>query len=211
MPRSARVFISGVLAVGVTLSLFYLMYYLVSNTGQNLGERTRAPQIQFRQVQIEDEIQEKERRKPEEPPPPEEEPPPPEMEIENVNQPVSPLPDLQTPNLDVPFSGQGVYLGGMRSGEGAQEGDLIPLVRIQPQYPRRAALAGIEGWVRVEFTITETGAVADPEVIDSKPPRIFDREAIRAILKWKFKPRVVNGQAVPMRATQTIDFNLDGA
>lgn len=211
MPRSARVFISGVLAVGVTLSLFYLMYYLVSNTGQNLGERTRAPQIQFRQVQIEDEIQEKERQKPEEPPPPEEEPPPPEMEIENVNQPVSPLPDLQTPNLDVPFSGQGVYLGGMRAGEGAQEGDLIPLVRIQPQYPRRAALAGIEGWVRVEFTITETGAVADPQVIDSKPPRIFDREAIRAILKWKFKPRVVNGQAVPMRATQTIDFNLDGA
>lgn len=211
MPRSLRVLISGALAVGVTLSLFYLMNYLVSNTGQNLGDRTQAPQIQFRQVQLEDEVQQKERQKPEEPPPPEEEPPPPEMEIENVNQPVSPLPDLQTPNLDVPFSGQGAFLGGMRTGEGAQEGDLIPLVRIQPQYPRRAALAGIEGWVKVEFTITETGSVADPKVIDSKPPRIFDREAIRAILKWKFKPRVVNGQAVPMRATQTIDFNLDGA
>lgn len=211
MPRSARVIISAVLAVGVTLSLFYLMHYLVSNTNQNLDKDAGVVDIQFRSVKLEEEIQQKDRRKPEEPPPPKEPPPPPKMQVENVNQPVSPLPDLQTPNLDVPFSGSGVFLGGMRTGEGAQEGQLIPLVRIQPQYPRRAALAGIEGWVKVGFTITATGSVTDPEVIDSKPPRIFDREAIRAILKWKFKPRVVNGQPVPMRATQTIDFSLDGA
>lgn len=211
MPRSARVIISAVLAVGVTLSLFYLMHYLVSNTNQNLGNRGRTVDISFREVKLEDEIQQKDRRKPEEPPPPKEPPPPPEMQVEDVTQPVSPLPDLQTPNLDVPFSGSGAFLGGLRTGEGAQEGDLIPLVRIQPQYPRRAALAGIEGWVQVQFTITATGSVTDPKVIDSKPPRIFDREAIRAILKWKFKPRVVNGQPVPMRATQTIDFSLDGA
>lgn len=211
MPRSVRVFVSAVLAVGVTLSLFYLMHYLVSNTSQNLDRGSGIVDIQFREVKLEDEIQQKDRRKPEEPPPPKEPPPPPEMQVEDVDQPVSPLPDLNAPRLDVPFSGSGAFLGGLRAGEGAQEGDLIPLVRIQPQYPRRAALAGIEGWVKVQFTITETGSVADPKVIDSKPPRIFDREAIRAILKWKFKPRVVNGQPVPMRATQTIDFSLDGA
>lgn len=211
MPRAARVVISAMLAVGVTLSLFYLMHYLVSNTNQNLNEGAGTVDIVFREVKLEEQLQEKDRRKPEEPPPPKEPPPPPKMQVENVNQPVSPLPDLQTPNLDVPFSGSGVFLGGLRAGEGMQEGQLIPLVRIQPQYPRRAALAGIEGWVKVEFTITATGGVTDPEVVDSKPPRIFDREAIRAILKWKFKPRVVNGQPVPMRATQTIQFNLDGA
>jgi protein TonB len=48
-------------------------------------------------------------------------------------------------------------------------------------------------------------------VIDSQPPRVFDREAIRAILRWKFKPRVVDGQAVERQATQTIDFTLDDA
>lgn len=211
MPRALRVVVSAVLAVGVTLSLFYLMHYLVSNTNQNLDRGQGVVDITFRDVKLEEEIQQKDRRKPEEPPPPKEPPPPPKMQVENVNQPVSPLPDLQTPQLDVPFSGSGVFLGGLRAGEGMQDGQLIPLVRIQPQYPRRAALAGIEGWVKVEFTITETGAVTDPNVVDSKPPRIFDREAIRAILKWKFKPRVVNGQAVPMRATQTIDFSLDGA
>jgi protein TonB len=46
-------------------------------------------------------------------------------------------------------------------------------------------------------------------VVDSDPPRIFNREAIRAILKWKFKPRVVEGVAVERRATQLIEFNLD--
>jgi protein TonB len=75
-------------------------------------------------------------------------------------------------------------------------------------YPRRAAIAKIEGYVTVEFTITETGSVADPSVVDAKPPRVFDREAIRAILKWKFKPRIVDGQPVARRATQTLDFKL---
>lgn len=211
MPRAVRILVSVIAAVCVTLALFYLMHYLVYSGDRLTPRDTSTVSIDFRQVQLEDELQTKDRRRPEEPPPPDEPPPPPEMEVEKMDQPLSPLPDLQAPRLDVPFSGSGPFLGGLRAGTGAQEGDLIPLVRIQPQYPRRAALAGIEGWVQVEFTITETGSVTDPRVIDAKPPRIFNQEAIRAILKWKFKPRVVNGQAVPMRATQTIDFTLDGA
>ena len=46
-------------------------------------------------------------------------------------------------------------------------------------------------------------------MIEAQPPRVFNREAIRAILKWKFKPRVVDGIAVERRATQVIDFTLD--
>jgi len=63
----------------------------------------------------------------------------------------------------------------------------------------------------VEFTITAIGTVQDPRVIDAEPARIFNREAIRAILKWKFKPRIVDGVAVDRRATQIIEFNLDDA
>jgi protein TonB len=76
-------------------------------------------------------------------------------------------------------------------------------------YPRDAAMNGTEGWVKVEFTITEVGTVKDPRVIEAEPPRIFNREAIRAILKWKFKPRVIDGVAIERRATQVIDFTLD--
>ena len=99
-------------------------------------------------------------------------------------------------------------LGNVGIDRGA-EGDVVPLVRINPQYPRDAQMNMIEGYVTIEFTITETGSVRDPQVIDSKPPRVFDREAIRAILRWKFKPRVIDGTAVSRRAVQTIDFNLD--
>jgi len=80
---------------------------------------------------------------------------------------------------------------------------------IRPMYPQDAVMRGIEGWVKVEFTITDTGLVRDPRVVEAQPPRIFNREALRAILKWKFKPRIVGGVPVESRASQVIDFTLD--
>jgi len=161
-------------------------------------------------VEIDDQLQVKERKIPKKPPPPKEPPPPPKMNVQNVERVQTPMPNMNMPNLDIPMSGTGPFLGAMASMDQAAEGDVIPLVRIQPQYPRRAAIAKIEGYVTVEFTITSTGRVTDPSVVDSTPPRVFDREAIRAILKWKFKPRIVDGQAIERRATQTLDFKLAG-
>jgi protein TonB len=102
-----------------------------------------------------------------------------------------------------------MFIGSFGQVDKTEEGDIIPIVVIRPMYPRDAALRGIEGWVKVEFTITEVGTVKDPSVLDADPPRIFNREALRAILKWKFKPRIVDGVAVERRATQIIDFSLD--
>jgi len=102
-----------------------------------------------------------------------------------------------------------MFLGNFQQVDQTAEGDIIPVVVIRPMYPREAALNGVEGWVKIEFTITEVGTVKNPRVIDSQPARIFNREAIRAILKWKFKPRVVDGIAVERRAMQIIDFTLD--
>jgi len=105
----------------------------------------------------------------------------------------------------------GPFMGGMGSGSGVAQGDgeLIPLVKIAPRYPRKAAMNKKEGWVKVEFTVTELGTVADVKVVDAKPRRLFDRAAKKAILKWKFKPRIVDGKAVPRRAVQTIEFKLE--
>ena len=102
-----------------------------------------------------------------------------------------------------------MFIGNFATVDKTEEGDIIPLVVIRPMYPRDAAMKGITGWVKVEFTITEVGTVKDPRVIDAEPPRIFNREALRAILKWKFKPRVVDGIAVERPASQVIDFNLE--
>ena len=45
-------------------------------------------------------------------------------------------------------------------------------------------------------------------LIDSEPPGVFDRAAIQAVYKWKFKPRIQDGKAVPVRAEQTVNFKL---
>jgi TonB family protein len=85
----------------------------------------------------------------------------------------------------------------------------LPLVRIPPDYPPEALRGGVEGWVRLQFTITATGSVRDPVVIASNPPGVFDAAALRAILRWRFNPRIVNGAAVERSGAQTeIRFEL---
>lgn len=204
-----RLIVAAILAVGVTFGLFVFMYELISSGGDNRGELEAIAGIHFGPVEIPDEIMTKSRRKPKKPPPPKDPPPPPKLQISKVEQ-VQNMPQMDMPNLDVPMvGGEGMFLGNFQQVDRTAEGDIIPVVVIRPMYPRDAAIGGIEGWVQVEFTITAVGTVKDPRVVDADPPRMFNREAIRAILKWKFKPRVVDGVAVDRRATQIIDFTLD--
>ncbi len=85
---------------------------------------------------------------------------------------------------------------------------LIPIVSIIPNYPERAAENKIEGYVKLEFTITKKGSVKDVIVVDSRPNELFNREATRALLRFKYIPKVVNGNVVSQRATQIIEFKL---
>jgi protein TonB len=62
--------------------------------------------------------------------------------------------------------------------------------------------------VEIEFTIEPDGTVSDPKIVASNPRRIFDRNAIRAIYRWKFKPRIVDGKPIARRATQRLEFNI---
>ena len=82
------------------------------------------------------------------------------------------------------------------------------MVRINPQYPRNELIAGVEGWVKVKFTVEADGSVSSPKIMESKPPRVFDTAALRAIKNWKFKPKVVNGVAVTQNGTQVIEFKI---
>lgn len=202
--------ISALLAVGVTFGLFLFMFKLISSGGNNNDELEAIAGIHFGPVDIPDDVMIKNRRIPRKPPPPKNPPPPPKMQVSKMEQTMQNMPALDLPDLDVPVSGgEGMYLGNFATVDRTEEGDIIPIVVIRPMYPRDAAMKGQEGWVKVEFTITSIGTVKNPRVIDSKPPRVFNREAIRAILKWKFKPRVVDGVAVERMATQIIDFSLD--
>jgi TonB family protein len=86
---------------------------------------------------------------------------------------------------------------------------VVPLFRVPPKYPARAAGQHIEGWVKVEFTIQTDGSVDNAVVVSSEPEAIFDDAALTAISQWKFKEKMVNGIAVPQRAVQRLQFKLE--
>jgi TonB family protein len=86
---------------------------------------------------------------------------------------------------------------------------IMPLIKVNPIYPNRAVSHGIEGWVRIEFTIQADGSVTDAVVVKAMPEDVFDDAALTAINQWQFKPKMVNGVAVPQRAGQQLQFKLD--
>jgi TonB family protein len=87
--------------------------------------------------------------------------------------------------------------------------DIVKIVGIPPEYPVRELTQGIEGWVRVQFTITAAGSVKDAVVVASEPEGRFDEAALTAIARWRYNPRVVEGEAVERVGVQTlIEFEI---
>jgi len=77
-------------------------------------------------------------------------------------------------------------------------------------FPPRAQSRGQEGWVLLEFTVTETGAVVDPVVIEAQPPGVFDEAAKKAAVRFKYKPRIVDGKGVRVPKVQhLITFKIE--
>ena len=110
--------------------------------------------------------------------------------------------DIKFPDIKTPVDLKGAMLKGSNSV--ASNSALIPLVRIAPRYPREALLSGKTGFVTIKLTVDEDGKVIDAVISESRPPRVFDRAAIQAVLRWKFKPRVVGGVAVQQVGSTTI-------
>ncbi|MCF6288156.1 MAG: energy transducer TonB [Proteobacteria bacterium] len=205
-----RTFISALPSVAITFFLFIGMYYLVNMSNHDKPSDDDQIFIDFSPVKIDEEINQKKRRIPKKPPPPKEPPPPPKLNVQQNTKMVHNMPMPNIPPLDLGVGGDGPFLGAMGAGvDMGKDGGIIPIVKIAANYPRKALIAKIEGWVEVEFTITEIGTVVGPKVIASKPARIFNREALRAILKYKFKPKIVDGVAMTQVATQKIEFNLE--
>lgn len=91
----------------------------------------------------------------------------------------------------------------------ASDADVIPLNEVLPVYPDSARRRGIEGYVQLAFTITAEGRVENVRVLESSPARVFDREARRAALRWRFAPRTENGQLVAREAVKKLEFRLE--
>jgi len=87
---------------------------------------------------------------------------------------------------------------------GGSDRDVVPLVRIEPEYPARALQRGIAGWVLLRFTITPIGTVKDAVVIDASPKKVFDDAAVAAVSRWKYNPKIEEGVAVERRGVQIL-------
>jgi protein TonB len=93
---------------------------------------------------------------------------------------------------------------------GGSDRDIMPLVRINPDYPPRAQSRGIEGWVLIQFTITAAGTVRDAKVIDASPKGYFEDAALKAIARWRYNPKVQEGVAVERVGVRVrLSFNME--
>ena len=188
--------ISMGMAGGITLGLFYFMQFLIA-TGEAFDERISVvkivdatmPDIELEVIEeidkpepIEELVQDQ-----------------PEVQERQTNLDAGPALNIERQSIEIDT---GLELS--NASISATDGDYLPLVAIAPQYPTRAAQRGIQGWCLVSFTVDGLGNVVEETiaVVDAEPPNIFDRSSIRAATRFKFQPRVVDGQGVEVSGVQ---------
>ena len=133
--------------------------------------------------------------KPEKPPEPEQQPPDmPQPELDQLNT---------SDTVNISFSRTGIELDPTRGNFSIVDGDYLPIVKVAPIYPRRAQTRGLEGYCLLEFTVTRTGTVRDARAIECTSS-LFQRASVNAAAKFKYKPRVVDGQEIEVPGVQHI-------
>ena len=203
MSATMRAGIALPVAIIVTLFLFWLMPFLISTGNQALQENTKSASIEFSRIQRDESVKTKQREKPDRPDKVEAPPPPPSAAASASPDAVNMI-GMQAPNM-----GKDLSLA-RNNLEAPSDGEAIPLVRVPPQYPERAASRGIEGWVQLGFTVNETGGCEEIKVIAADPPEIFDKAAIRALERWRYKPKIDDGRPVKQYNQQVvITFDLE--
>jgi protein TonB len=185
----------------VTFGVLFLMQYMIASGQNALDDNERFRMVEFVRVERE-EVVEKKKEKPDKPPEPEVQPDMPEPQINNSNSSVKIA--MIAPQVTM-MSGT---MGSLNFG--VSDGEYLPIVKVAPIYPQRAAARGLEGEVVVEFTVTTDGSTKDVIVIETTST-LFDRVAIESALKYKYKPRIIDGTPVESTGVRTrIVFKLEG-
>lgn len=197
-----RLTVSGLAAVVVTFCLYWLMAELIAAGREALTDAPKGKMIDFVRLKREQNL-EIERPKPEKPDKPEAPPPDAPIPQNQIDAPSSNMVAIGPMTVDSSLTGEGFRLS-------ASDGEYLPIVKVEPVYPSRALSRGQEGWVLLSFTVTETGSVIDPVVIEAEPPGVFDGAAQRAVLRFKYRPRVENGMPISVPNVQhLITFKID--
>ena len=192
----ARLAIGIILGLAVTAALFWTMQYLIETADRELNEGTSGNLVDFVRLKRDESIQRRQ-LKPKKPPPPDAPPPqPPTPQLDNLNPNAEKIAISAAPvETDIEMT------GGFSLGVG--EGDYLPIVKVAPIYPQRALSRGVEGYCVVQYTVTRQGTIRDPFVVEDQcTSSLFHRASVQAALKFKYKPRVIDGQAVEVPGVQ---------
>ena len=201
-----KIIASAGLAFLTVLVLFYIMSALISNTPDINKQAKQTSLIEFIRVKPRTFLDEKKRKLPEKKPK-EMKPPKMKMLSSALSKPQKMNQQMNLPDIKSILKSGGPAVGGLGMAMGSE---VTPLIRIEPQYPRKAAMQGIEGWVILQFNLTPAGSVSDVQVLSARPPRIFDREAIKALRKWKYRPKMENGKPVEQKGMKVqLNFKLE--
>jgi len=193
-----RLVVGLVVSTAVTLSLFWLMQYLIEIADRTLNDDGAGNLIDFVRVKRDETIDRKQ-LKPKKPPPPEDAPPqPPTPQLDNLDASADKIAISAVPvETDIEMT------GGFSLGVG--EGDYLPIVKVAPIYPNRALTRGIEGSCVVEYTVTRQGTTKDPVVIEDQcTSTLFHQASLAAALKFKYKPRIMDGEAVEVPGVRNL-------
>ena len=201
-----RMSASLLIAVITSIILFALMYTLIKGKDYvDLDDKAQKI-IDFIQTKQDLNVVEKQPEKPQKP------------EQAPIEQPDIPPPPMASQDnaIDnsvnfsaVDMAGALDISSGNSLGPQSEDGDVVAIVEAQPVYPRAAAQKGIEGYVTIKYTVTASGSVKDVVVLDANPKNVFERSAIAAAKRFKYKPKMENGQAVEfVGKVKTLKFTL---
>jgi periplasmic protein TonB len=189
-----------VIGAGITFGLLFIMQFLIAVSGSAITDAANFRIVDFVRVERET-VTDNRRDRPEKPPEPER---PPEMPNPDRSA------DFDTAlavSVSGPNLGADLNLGGL--GFGVNDGEYLPIVRVAPVYPARAAQMGLEGYVIGEFVVTTAGTTRDVEVVESSN-RMFERAAVDAAYRFRYRPRVIDGQAIEVPGVRNVfTFRLE--
>ena len=188
----------------VTVVIFLIIQSLITRNSNLDLENRPQNYIEFIRIKQDDNLEQRTRTLPEKPPQPKR-PPQPEVEIDDTKPPPMQNLDIDIPDFDVPTDFKGAFLGDI-SNLGSGTSQLIPLVKVAPRCPPEAALAGINGEVLLNLLVNSSGRVEQIRLVRANPPRVFNREATKAVRRWQFKPKTIDGVAVDQIGELLVEF-----
>jgi protein TonB len=187
-----RVLVGALVAIPVAIGLFFVMHSLINRDYEQQDiEARKIADIVVPESEIEVNVR--------------------EAKPEKVEDPEEPPPDLPTPDIDMDMDLNVVNTAPRASVDVkisatgiSGDGEYLPIVKVAPVYPRRAQTRGISGYCIVEYTVTRTGSIRDPRAVDCQPSGVFESASVAAAEKFKYRPRVVDGEPIEVAGVQNM-------